>query len=106
MVAAPASLAAATDAAPLLDRSKNRFEKSTPRVARPIGGMITSFTSEFTTVVNAAPMMMPTAMSSTLPRAMNFLNSFSIGGLRGEGREKYAAPPRYGGGARYEQIRK
>ena len=43
-----------------------------------MGGMMTSFTSEPTIVPNAAPMMMPTAMSITLPRMMNSLNSLII----------------------------
>src|SRR5688572_20599767 len=47
--------------------------------ASPIGGMITSSTSDFTTVVKAAPIMMPTAMSRTLPLSANSLNSFHIG---------------------------
>ena len=40
--------------------------------------MMTSLTSELTIVPNAAPMMMPTAMSSTLPRMANSLNSLSM----------------------------
>src|SRR5688572_33176573 len=36
-----------------------------------------SFTAELTIVVNAAPMMMPTAMSMTLPRVTNSLNSWT-----------------------------
>jgi hypothetical protein len=43
-----------------------------------MGGMITSLTNELTIVANAAPMMMPTAMSRTLPRMANSLNSFSM----------------------------
>ena len=43
-----------------------------------MGGMITSATSDLTMVPKAAPMMMPMAMSSTLPRMANSLNSFSI----------------------------
>lgn len=41
-----------------------------------MGGMITSFTRDVTIVLNAAPMMIPTAMSTTLPRMANSLNSF------------------------------
>jgi len=37
-----------------------------------------SFTSELTIVPNATPIIMPTAMSTTLPRMMNSLKSFSI----------------------------
>src|SRR3546814_16545877 len=44
----------------------------------PIGGITTSFTSEFTMPVNAAPMMRPTARSTTLPRAKHSRYSFSI----------------------------
>ena len=42
------------------------------------GGMITSLTSEVMIFPKAAPMMMPTAMSSTLPFIANSLNSFSM----------------------------
>src|SRR5262245_42888039 len=41
--------------------------------------MMTSLTSEVTIVPNAAPMMTPTARSTTLPRMMNVLNSLSMG---------------------------
>jgi hypothetical protein len=40
-----------------------------------MGGMRMSLTKEETILPKAAPMMMPTAMSSTLPRRMNFLNA-------------------------------
>ncbi len=56
------------------------FVKSTPPRARPTGGMMTSVTSELTMVPKAAPMMMPTAMSRTLPRMANSLNSLNICG--------------------------
>ena len=39
----------------------------------PISGVMMSLTSVWTTPVNAAPMTMPTARSTTLPRRMNFL---------------------------------
>src|SRR5687768_9212785 len=42
---------------------------------KPSGGMTMSLTNEFTMVVNAAPMTMPTAISMTLPRIANSLNS-------------------------------
>ena len=58
--------------------SRNRSEKSTLPRARPIGGMMTSSTSDFTMVPKAPPMMMPTARSTTLPRIANSLNSLSI----------------------------
>src|SRR6185312_4243674 len=54
------------------------LEKSTPPVTTPIGGMMMSSTSDLTMVEKAAPMMTPTAMSMTLPRSANSLNSFSI----------------------------
>ena len=54
------------------------LEKSTPPVTTPMGGMTMSSTSDLTMVEKAAPMMMPTAMSTTLPRRANSLNSFSI----------------------------
>src|SRR5436305_1908208 len=46
--------------------------------ANPMIGLMMSFTNEPTTVVNAAPMMMPIARSSTLPLAMNSLNSLNM----------------------------
>jgi hypothetical protein len=57
------------------------LEKSMPPVMTPIGGMMMSSTSDFTMVEKAAPMMMPTAISTTLPLSANSLNSFSIGAL-------------------------
>src|SRR2546430_672527 len=53
--------------------------KSTPPRSRPIGGIRTSLTSEVTILPNAAPMITPTARSTTLPRMMNVLNSLSMG---------------------------
>ena len=50
-----------------------------------MGGMMMSLTSELTMAVKAAPMMMPTARSMTLPREMNSLNSFSMASLSGRG---------------------
>src|SRR5512135_1143411 len=55
-----------------------RFEKSTFPRRSPIGGIRTSDTSAAMIVPNAAPMMMPTAMSTTFPRIANSLNSFSM----------------------------
>ena len=49
-----------------------------PPVIQPIGGMITSLTSELTILPNAPPMTIPTAMSITLPRIANALNSCSM----------------------------
>ena len=70
---APAAFAASRDSygggafAPSF-RTINRFEKSTLPRRRPIGGIITSATSELTMVPKAAPTIMPTAISTTLPR--------------------------------------
>src|SRR5210317_1162569 len=44
----------------------------------PIGGMMTSFTNEDTIFPKAPPMIMPTAMSTTLPRIAKDLNSCII----------------------------
>ena len=43
-----------------------------------MGGISTSETSDFTMVPKAPPMMMPTAMSTTLPLTANSLNSLNI----------------------------
>src|SRR5882757_7572847 len=43
----------------------------------PMTGMITSATSDETMLPKAAPMITPTARSTTLPRNANFLNSSS-----------------------------
>ncbi len=43
-----------------------------------MGGMMTSFTREVTMVPKAAPMIRPTAMSTTLPRMANSRNSFNM----------------------------
>src|SRR5688572_27693869 len=45
----------------------------------PIGGMMMSFTREFTTPPKAAPIITPTARSRTLPRIANALNSWNMG---------------------------
>src|SRR5207302_7241034 len=54
------------------------FEKSSPPVISPIGGMMMSLTSEFTIPPKAAPMMTPIARSKALPLTANSLNSFHI----------------------------
>src|SRR2546429_192347 len=59
----------------------NRLEKSTLPTSSPIGGMMTSLTSELMILPKAAPMMIPTAISSTFPRMANSLNSLNILGL-------------------------
>ena len=46
-----------------------------PPVMSTMKGWTMSLTNDVTIAVNAAPMMMPTAMSITLPRLMNSLNS-------------------------------
>ena len=46
-------------------------------ISGPGGGIITSSTNEETIFPNAAPMIMPTAISITLPRTANSLNSLS-----------------------------
>ena len=51
-----------------------------PPTTRPSSGLITSFTRLFTTPVKAAPMMMPTARSTTLPRMMKARNSLTHDG--------------------------
>lgn len=54
-----------------------RSLKFTPPVAHPMGGIRMSDTSELTIALNAAPMISPTAMSTTFPRMMNALNSLT-----------------------------
>ena len=44
-------------------------------VMRPMGGMMMSLTSEVTILPKAPPMMIPTAISMTLPLRANSLNS-------------------------------
>lgn len=46
-----------------------------PPVMSLMSGLMMSSVSDVTMAVNAAPMMMPTAISITLPRLMNSLNS-------------------------------
>jgi hypothetical protein len=43
-----------------------------------MGGISMSLTNDVTTLPNDAPMMMPTAMSSTFPFTTNSLNSLII----------------------------
>ena len=47
----------------------------------PMIGMMMSATSDVTIAPNAAPMITPTARSTTLPRIANFLKSSSIAPL-------------------------
>ena len=57
------------------EMSSLSFEKLVFPTKTPIGGMIMSLTSELTILLNALPMMTPTAMSMTLPLRANVLNS-------------------------------
>ena len=50
-------------------------EKFTPPVSTPMAGMMMSLTSDVTILPKAAPMITPTAMSTTLPLMANSLNS-------------------------------
>ena len=50
----------------------------TPPVRTPTSGMMMPSTSDETILPNAAPMTTPTARSSTLPLAMNSLNSLTM----------------------------
>ena len=71
--------ASATPAASSASRmTYRRVVKSTPPKRAPMTGMSRSFTRDWTMAVNAPPMMMPTAISITLPRVMNALNSETI----------------------------
>src|SRR6266571_6380911 len=54
---------------------KNQLEKSRPPTMRPTTGMMRSLTSESTILPNAAPMITPTARSTTLPLTANSRNS-------------------------------
>ena len=56
-----------------------------PPIASPSSGLNTSFTRLFTMPVKAAPMMMPTARSTTLPRMMKARNSVSQDGAFRDG---------------------
>src|SRR3989344_5635929 len=57
---------------------KLNVEKSGCLIIAAINGVIRSFTKELTTAVNAAPIMTPTARSTTLPRSIKFLNPLII----------------------------
>src|SRR5437764_1285082 len=56
---------------------KYQLEKSRPPTMRPTTGMMRSLTSESTILPNAAPMITPTARSTTLPLTANSRNSCS-----------------------------
>ena len=58
-------------------KTKRKSAKFTFPISRPIGGIITSFTSELTMPVKAEPMIMPTDKSITLPLEMKVLNSLA-----------------------------
>ena len=53
-----------------------RFLKFTPPIKRPIGGMMMSLTNEETILPKAPPIIIPTAISTTLPFMAKALNSF------------------------------
>ncbi|OLC12562.1 MAG: hypothetical protein AUH44_00305 [Chloroflexi bacterium 13_1_40CM_68_15] len=55
-----------------------RFWKSTPPSARPIGGMMMSFTRLFTTAASARAMITPIASASALVLRRKALNSDNI----------------------------
>ena len=74
-VTAPAALAASNVGVDGPFSVTNRLLKSIPPISSPITGVKMSFTRLDTIEVNAAPMMMPTARSTTLPRMMKALNS-------------------------------
>src|SRR3990167_7344145 len=57
---------------------KLNVEKSGCFMIAAINGVIRSFTKELTTAVKAAPIMTPTARSTTLPRRIKFLNPLII----------------------------
>src|SRR3990167_6362504 len=57
---------------------KLNVEKSGCFIIAAINGVIMSFTKELTTAVKAAPIMTPTARSTTLPRRIKFLNPLII----------------------------
>src|SRR5512132_552301 len=56
----------------------NQLLKSRPPKTRLTTGMIKSLTSESTILPNAAPMITPTARSTTLPLTANSRNSLMI----------------------------
>src|ERR1700712_1494536 len=79
--------------------------KSIPPVIQPMSGISTLSVREVTILPNAAPMITPTARSSTFPREMNVLNSVSMvifGRSLHLSREFFARPVgagKHGGGA-------
>src|SRR5215831_4546895 len=78
MIGAPAVFAAASDGNVFSVRLRYMLEKSTLPSTSPIGGMITSFTSEVVILPNAAPITNPTARSTTFPLIANCLKSDRI----------------------------
>src|SRR6187401_305115 len=78
----PTSLAALIVVYVLPSSATNRSLKFTPPVANPTIGIKMSLTAEPTTAPNAPPMTTPTAMSTTLPRSANALNSLNIPMIR------------------------
>ena len=55
---------------------KELVKSTLPKII-PIGGIIMSFTIESTMLLKDAPIMIPTAISRTLPRKINSLNSLA-----------------------------
>src|SRR3954467_13630363 len=80
MTGTPLVLASASDIGTPLELSsvRNMLEKSMRPSSSPNGGMITPSTRVVTILPNAAPMITPTARSTTLPRAMKLRNSFNM----------------------------
>lgn len=78
MVAAPAAFAAASVGWCTSDKSMKRLLKSTLPNRAPVDGIRISLTNDVTIFPKAAPMTIPTARSTTLPRATNSLNSLNM----------------------------
>ncbi len=54
-----------------------KLAKSTPSKNKPNGGVRISSTSDWTTLVNAVPIIIPIAKSNTLPRKVNLFQTKS-----------------------------
>src|SRR5580700_9503006 len=74
---------------------------SPPPVASLIRGFRNADVSPPTTLANAAPITTPTAMSTTLPRRMNFLNPSSIDTSNKDWPPMYDRKPRRSSPARH-----
>ena len=73
MTGAPASFAAANDSYSTPERFMYKLEKSILPSNKPKGGIKISEVNEETILPNAAPIITPVAISTTLPRITNFL---------------------------------